>query len=325
LLGNLINAAGLALAPQTVFAAVGGVTIVANAINSHFILGETMTPRVIVSSLLIIAGSTLAVVFASFQEEDFNLHDLERLFSRWFIIYAAVVALLIVSLFTFIHSLSKRLEALECGGAPLLQPLPPDYGSAGHRASVDSQPAAEDSIRLRLLGRRPSFGEGSNASATRRERFLLSMAIPAFAGLIGSITVLLAKSVSETVRVSVEGDNQFRYVSSYFLVVALFCCGATQIHWMNKGLQRYDQVVVVPTFFVVYTTFGILGGAFYFHETHSFTTRAYVMFPIGTLATFFGVVLTASEPERLDRRRILHDIEHLEPLPPQEPPHSAHF
>lgn len=55
-----------------------------------------------------------------------------------------------------------------------------------------------------------------------------------------------------------------------------------QLHWLNLGLRKYDQLIVIPAYLVCYTTFSILGGAFYFREFESYSTEGYIFFPLGT-------------------------------------------
>lgn len=277
LVGNIFNVVGLGLAPETLFAAIGGVTLAANAVNSRWLLGEPMSGRVVAATVLIIAGSVVAVLFARHPAEDFDLDDLAHFLTPGFFAYAGAVAALMAALGLAIarqgaasHEFLRGLGAAE----PLAGVVSPGAGGPDTTA----------------------------AALARHERrgVFLSAAIPAMAGLIGSWTVLLAKCVAEVVRTTAEGHSgQFRSPVPYVLVAAVAVSGFAQVHVLNVGLRGYKQQVVVPSFLAVYTTFSILGGIFFFREGSGYTASQAALFGGGTAVSFAGVYAIATRPDQL--------------------------
>lgn len=65
LMGNVCNAIGLSLAPQSDFAVMGSLTLVTNAVNSRCLLGEGLNHIILIGIAVIIAGSMVAVLFGA--------------------------------------------------------------------------------------------------------------------------------------------------------------------------------------------------------------------------------------------------------------------
>ena len=81
---------------------------------------------------------------------------------------------------------------------------------------------------------------------------MLSFLYPFFTGTIGSFTVLFAKASTDLIVTTIEGDgdhsNQFDHPVPYLIVLATLAIGATQIHWLNRGLAKYNQLIIIPVF-----------------------------------------------------------------------------
>lgn len=57
-----------------------------------------------------------------------------------------------------------------------------------------------------------------------------------------------------------------RYPISYILLVVLIFTAVMQIKYLNKALQRFDGVAVIPTQFVLFTISAIIGSAVIYRD-----------------------------------------------------------
>ena len=89
--GAIGDFAALGFAAQSLITPVGGVTMVANVVFASFFLGETLTRKDIMATMVIVSGVALITVFASKKEACYTADDLIVLFQRWqFIVYTLV-------------------------------------------------------------------------------------------------------------------------------------------------------------------------------------------------------------------------------------------
>ncbi|KAJ2329208.1 hypothetical protein IWW51_000743 [Coemansia sp. RSA 2702] len=119
------------------------------------------------------------------------------------------------------------------------------------------------------------------------------------ASLLGSfmatLTTLFAKSLVNLLSVSLfDHDNQFTNALSWAILLVTVFTAASQVYWINQGLLRYDALLQVPVFYVIWTVFDIIGGGIYFNEFREFTTVKYVLFVLGVAVVFSGVGLLAN-------------------------------
>ncbi|KAJ1963441.1 hypothetical protein GGI12_002050 [Dipsacomyces acuminosporus] len=127
---------------------------------------------------------------------------------------------------------------------------------------------------------------------SRYVRYGLPLAYASLGSLMATLTTLFAKSLVNLLSVSLfDRDNQFtNFISWVILLVAAFTA-VSQVYWINQGLLRYDALLQVPVFYVVWTVFDIVGGGVYFNEFMLFTTVKYVVFAVGVAVIFSGVGL----------------------------------
>jgi len=112
LIGMILSAVGdflaLGFAPQSIVAPLGSVTLVANVFFAPCLLKEKIGARDIISTIIIAAGCTLAVAFASHSEADLSNKELYALFrTKSFIFYAICTLGLGLSMFFTMKSLDR--------------------------------------------------------------------------------------------------------------------------------------------------------------------------------------------------------------------------
>lgn len=72
ILGSFGDFAALAFAAQSIVAPLGALTLVSNVVLAPLLLGETISRADVVATAVIIAGSCLAVAFASHEEKEYT-------------------------------------------------------------------------------------------------------------------------------------------------------------------------------------------------------------------------------------------------------------
>ena len=58
--------------------------------------------------------------------------------------------------------------------------------------------------------------------------------------LVGSISVMACKGFGIAIKLTIEGQNQFIYPSSYIFAITVIGCALTQINYFNKALDLFS-------------------------------------------------------------------------------------
>merc|ERR1712216_210648 len=119
----------------------------------------------------------------------------------------------------------------------------------------------------------------------------LPVLYPLIGGTAGSFSVTFAKAFVELVKTTIHGTNEFLAPGPYIVTVFLVGFSVMQVHFLNRGLQNYPALTVIP----VYQTCWILGcaagGVVYFKEFQGFALKDALLFSLGLFITLLGVVL----------------------------------
>lgn len=118
------------------------------------------------------------------------------------------------------------------------------------------------------------------------------------AGSFGGETVLFAKSCSELVKNALITGQYDDWTSSTLPYIFLVCMAGTlvsQVSMLNTGLSKFDALIVVPVYQSFWNAFGITGGLVFFQEYKLMSTKHGVIYAVGILVTFLGVLLLVQE------------------------------
>ncbi len=97
--GSILDMGGLALAPQSMIASLGGVTLVVNIGIAKLLLGETMRKRQYFTTLVIIIGTTLTVIYAPRKEEENDIDKIRKMYSSSrFIVYIISIGFILLTI-----------------------------------------------------------------------------------------------------------------------------------------------------------------------------------------------------------------------------------
>ena len=122
---------------------------------------------------------------------------------------------------------------------------------------------------------------------------------------MATLLTLFAKATIYLLTGSFQGDNQFTSFPAYLFTFITIFSAISQIYWINLGLARYDALLQIPVFYVVWTLFDVIGeffrvinkyvgGGVYYGEFDGFTPVKYGLFSLGVGIIFFGVGILAT-------------------------------
>jgi len=253
IVGNLGDIVALGFAAQSLVAPLGSVVLVVNAIVSPCILKEKITLRDLQAILVIIVGDVLIVLYANHEETSYSLSQLIDFFLRpVFIAFFLVTAVILAFLSHEKDFLERKLDVND-----------------------------------------PSFYDEEKKGDRNKwikDDVFHPYCYAALAGVVGGISVLLAKCVAELVKVTMNGDStQFKNPVSWLFCFLLIATCLAQCHWINQGLERYDSFYIVPMFHVHWNVWSILGGIIFFQEFKTFTAINYGLFLLGVTCILVGV------------------------------------
>jgi len=123
--------------------------------------------------------------------------------------------------------------------------------------------------------------------------------------------VTWSQAFVELIKSTIYGDNEFFSLGPYIIVMFLVFFSMVQVHYLNKGLEHYKALQVIP----VYQTCWILGcaagGVVYFQEFKGFGLKDGLMFIGGLAMTLFGVVLLSNRAtEEMEYDPLTNEDEH---------------
>ena len=111
-------------------------------------------------------------------------------------------------------------------------------------------------------------------------------------GLFGGYTALSTKGLASLLSYTLWRTLTFPI--TYALIAVLAGTAIAQIKYVNRALQHFSATVVIPTQFVAFTIFVILGSAVLYRDFESATAQQGGMFVGGIGLTFLGVWLLTS-------------------------------
>ncbi|KAK9767415.1 hypothetical protein K7432_002815 [Basidiobolus ranarum] len=92
-------------------------------------------------------------------------------------------------------------------------------------------------------------------------RFVLPLSYACIGAMMATMTTLFAKSLINLLSVSiVQKQNQFTSGLAWVILIVTIITAFSQVYWINMGLQRYDAMLQVPVFYVIWSVFDIIGG-----------------------------------------------------------------
>ena len=122
------------------------------------------------------------------------------------------------------------------------------------------------------------------------------------AGVFGGCSVLLGKSTAELVKNVIQGedDGAFKHLAPYLIVGGMLVSLLMQITILNKGLEKFNALLMVPVYQSFWNISSVLNGIIYFQEYRDLSGLQALFFVFGILVTLWGVA-------NLLRERLVRD------------------
>ncbi|KMS93813.1 hypothetical protein BVRB_027700, partial [Beta vulgaris subsp. vulgaris] len=128
---------------------------------------------------------------------------------------------------------------------------------------------------------------------------LLPVLYALVSGIIGTQSVMLAKSASILLKTSIVDSNQMADPTIYVVLLMWLVTMSFWLYRMNKALQQFDGLLIIPLLQVCWIVFSVVGGGIYFREFDGLPATHTVGFTFGILMIVLGVYLLSSHaPER---------------------------
>ncbi|TYZ67602.1 hypothetical protein PybrP1_005100 [[Pythium] brassicae (nom. inval.)] len=104
-------------------------------------------------------------------------------------------------------------------------------------------------------------------------------------GIFGSFSVLLAKCASILLILTLSGENQFRFVTTYLFVGGMVATLVLQTDLLNRAIMTGDTLSVFPMFQCFWIGSSVIGGVVFYEKYTRFTTFEWVCLPIALACT----------------------------------------
>lgn len=121
--GSLVNFVSFAFAAQSLLACLGTVQFVSNVFFAKVVLKETLTPRIIYATGIIIFGLTLAILYSNHTTMTYSAEDLFALYTAKYALFMLGVIVVLVSLqCVFMYYVSSEAKGIKLLGHRLVVP-----------------------------------------------------------------------------------------------------------------------------------------------------------------------------------------------------------
>ncbi|GMH93869.1 hypothetical protein TL16_g12743 [Triparma laevis f. inornata] len=306
--GSLLDFVAFGMAPQSLLAPLGALSLVWNAMIAPLFNGEKLTRQNLIATGIIMFGTLMTVIFAAHSTPTYTLEDLMSLYQQpAMIVYMVFVVAFLVGTATKLKKIEKEIE--ESGVEREEDELPLTLGQSS------DEEIGIDSLRDRLPSTpskdpRNKSGSGSKffGGSVRNNLATPSRSTPApqmhriicyggLAGCFGGMSVLLAKSTAELVKNVLSGteNNAFTHFQPYLIVISMVTCLFAQINILNSGLSKFNALLMVPVYQSFWNLFSVFGGIIYFQEYRDLHMLESTCFIMGLCITLSGVVCLLKE------------------------------
>jgi len=240
--GSIADFVALAFVAQSLIAPLGSITLIANTMVAPCFLGEVLTRKDIIGTVVTAIGCSVSVAFANHSETSYAFRDLMYFF------FNPVYLIFFLVTVGYLYGANKYIEKIEI---------------------------SEDSI--------------AEMKETRVRPFLYA----SIGGTCGSFSVTFAKAFVELLKATISGQNEFLTPGPYVVIIFLVGFSLMQVHYLNKGLQMFDALFIVPIYQTFWIIGNVFGGIMYYQEYMDFGVVDGLMFPIGILITLGGMAILA--------------------------------
>ena len=291
IIGNLFNFISFSYASQTLLSSLGSVQFISNLLCAFILFNKIPNIIQYIGTLSIIIGNISIVIVANKSVQSYDSDTLIKEYTRdGFIIYMGIIGVLTV-IFQIIYIYYYRK----------------DINNNNNNNNINGN-ISDDNYKTILNSGGNSDINGSNDDSNDvnsvitdalskilqtniKLDFILPFCYAIVSGMIGSQSVMYAKSFSLMVTESFTGNNQFGSAYTYIFLILYIITIIFWLYRMNNALICYDGVFIIPLLQVLWMLFSILSGGILFMEFHGYSVLKYIIFTIGVIIIFIGVYL----------------------------------
>ena len=176
---------------------------------------------------------------------------------------------------------------------------PQPSGSIDHsQGHIPTRRSRSGSVSLTRINPDSKWYHKLQSIAIAHSNILIPSCYAFISAMIGSQSVVLAKSSSFLITESIGSDQQFTQPVTYFFIIAWGVSMTFWLYRMNTALRKYEGVFIIPLLQVLWMLFSILSGGILFKEFDGYSWYNYFIFMIGTIIIFYGVYkLSPKKPD----------------------------
>lgn len=116
-------------------------------------------------------------------------------------------------------------------------------------------------------------------------------------GIFGSFSVLMAKCASILLILTLSGENQFVYFTTYLFMGGMVCTLLLQTDLLNRAIMEGDTLSVFPMFQCFWIGSSVVGGVVFYEKYTHFTLFDWICLPIALAFIIMGIYLLAKHGE----------------------------
>lgn len=259
IIGKILGYLSYVFGNQSLIAALSATGLVSNSILAPLINSEIFTYKDFFAILFVFCGTTYIILNNKSSHRSYSLCELLKLYHKpSIIIYFLSIILAIIALYIIIRY-------------------------------VETNSTFNDDDSRIFRNENVWFNDDCYIM-----KYFMVIFYVFLSSFIASFTTLSIKSLSEIIQKTVSGENQFVYFVSYFFIFTLCICTFGQIYWLNRGLKRFDALLVVPLFHITWTLLSIITAGIYFQEFEKYDWNQFRSFLLGIFTIFIGSLFLGS-------------------------------
>lgn len=315
----------------SILGVVGPFSIIANILLASYFLKERIRLWEYIGMILFIPGTILTLSFSSLENKRYNQREFSELFySTQSMVYLLVTLIAMALLLGVSHAILK---------------LNPDSPSTEYQEQVDDVTNAGSTVTCKgndveanrkasqnksgFLAKVFSPGEslkminGCQNNQTLLEyifknprlRFLPLLVYPYFGPFLASVNLMFTRCIFGFMSATPdEGHSNFEGVGPFMYVSFIPIGGIGAYIIINKALQHYDTVYVVPLFKVGDLFHSFMTGGIFLREMGEYTPIEEIYFMMGGLICVIGILVLLlgndrNEKEKMDANKGITESE----------------
>ncbi|OQR93183.1 hypothetical protein THRCLA_08506 [Thraustotheca clavata] len=320
--GSVGDFVAFVFATQALVAALGGgSTLIANVVIAHYMNKETLYKTDVIGVIWVIIGVVLVAVISD-EDKTYPLEELEKLFAREeFVVYISCVVISVVFMLAKIkgslaHTLKNQMRWSYARQKQILKENEMRFQNLERRMEALEEKLLADyecqqtndldetlRLQLRQQQRERIQGDGSlysvydtisGSNADPRVPFYYAIC----SGIVGAISVLLAKCSAIMISLTFQGHNQFKYPLTYVFIGGMIMCILVQTHLLNMATSLGDTMTVFPVFQAFWISFSVIGGIVFYGTARTFTIEKWILYPIALSSISIGIYYLIQHPSK---------------------------